>query len=72
MVKSKHIVEHTFIAMPGRSECVIEVAEEAEMDQAVKMTLARREWLELRLERSQGSVQRRESPEEHIGTTRSM
>lgn len=70
--KSKHIVEHTFIAMPGGSECVIEVAEEAEMDQAVKTTLARREWLELRLKRSQGSVQRWESPEEHIGTTRSM
>lgn len=53
MVKSKHIVEHK-----GHSECIIEVAEEAEMDQAVKMALVRREWVKLGLERSQGSVQR--------------
>lgn len=45
MVKSKHMVVHTLIAIPGRTECIIEVAEEAEMDQAVKMTLVRREWL---------------------------
>lgn len=56
--KAKHIVEHTLIVVPGRNECIIEVAEEAEMDQTVKMTLARREWLKLMLERSQGSVQR--------------